>query len=141
MDIVGGEENRIDHAHQFGGGPADPANPDLFSNGVAFSSGSPLSALRIRPVEHALVTHVDRQPLPVLFDDASHQGLTSLGGRLEVDHFPLVLRTVGAGDGQEVDGLQQRGLTLGIAAKKHGHAYREVQFHLHQIAEISQAEA
>ena len=72
---------------------------------------------------------------------AAHQSLSALRSGVEADHFPLVLGAEGAGDGQEVDGLQKGGLSLGVGPEEHDHSRGQFQFQVLEAPEVGQAEA
>ena len=135
MDVVGGEEDGAHGAHQVGGGAPDAVDPDFLADGVV--KAAPATAR----LGGGGVADVHLNAPVVFFQVAAHQGLLAIAGGGEVDHLSLVFGAEGAGNGQQVHGLQQGGLALGVGSIQHHHAGRQGQVQRGKVAEVGQDKA
>ena len=117
--VFGVEKDSVDQTHKLGGGPLHSADTYL----PPHSKWAGL-ALRCRDV---LVAYVYSQPLVQLFDSPGYQSAALFASGLPVYHLMLVFGPERPGDSQQVDGLEEAGLALGVSAEKRHYPWRQVQ--------------
>ena len=154
FNILGAEQNGANNAHQVGGPFPHPVDPDLFLHGIAQAAGAAgrfrsgrcprrrdhCAAAPIWPVD-ALIAHINRHRRIARVQNAADQGRLPIPGRRKVDQFPLVFGPERAGNRQQIDGFEQSGFALGVAAIQNCHAGRQFQLQPPKVAKVGQCQA
>ena len=126
-------------SHKFRGVAPQPVDPDVLADAVSQPVGA--GGRAFPDIFPDLIADNYPQAFFPAFYNPVDQCLAALPGGVEVYQFPLVLRPKGAGNGQQIDRLQEGGLAPGVRAEVHRNAGQHFQVHFGQIAKVGQPEA